>query len=193
MNGPKAIPGEYKVALIADGKEIVKDFEILPDPRSTATKEDLQAQFAYLQSVVDKVTETHEAITDLRATKDQINDVLEQIKDVEGAEEVKKMGKEITKELTAIEEKLYQTKNRSSQDPLNYPIRLNNKLAHLNSLMAVGDFKPTDSAIEFKKEVSAKIDKELNALSRIYQLEIPEFNQKVKQLDWNPVEVKSLK
>ena len=193
MNGPKAIPGEYKVALLADGKEIVHDFEILADPRSSASKEDLQAQFDYLQSVVDKVSETHEAITNLRATKSQIKDVLEQIKEVKDAEEVKKLGKDITKELTAIEEQLYQTKNRSSQDPLNYPIRLNNKLAHLNSLMAVGDFRPTDSAIEFKKEVSVKIDEQLNKLAKIYQLGIPQFNQKVKELDWNPVEVKSIK
>ena len=192
LNGPKAVPGEYKVALVNGEDEIVRDFKILKDPRSTATEADFEAQFDYLQSVVDKVTETHEAIKNLRKTKVQIETVLNNVAKVEGAEEVKELGKEITEELTSIEEKLYQTKNRSSQDPLNYPIRLNNKLAHLNSLMAVGDFRPTESAVEFKAEVSAKIDEEIRKLKEIYQEQIPEFNQKVKSLDWNPVEVQSL-
>lgn len=192
LDGPKAVPGAYKVALSTGENEIVREFEILKDPRSTATEADLAAQFDYLQGVVNKVTETHKAIKNLRKTKEQIETVLNNVAKVEGAEEVKEFGKEITKELTAIEEKLYQTKNRSSQDPLNYPIRLNNKLAHLNSLMAVGDFRPTESAVEFKAEVSAKIDAELDRLQEIYQNDIPEFNQKVKNLDWNPVEVQSL-
>ncbi|GAB2765143.1 WD40/YVTN/BNR-like repeat-containing protein [Salinimicrobium soli] len=191
MAGPKALPGSYKVALIADNSEMVKEFEILEDPRSSATEAELQEQFDFLQSVVDKITETHKAIQNLRETKDQINDVLEQIADVDNSEKVKEMGKEISEELTEIENALYQTKNRSSQDPLNYPIKLNNKLAHLNSLMAVGDFKPTDSAIAFKEEVTKEIDEELQKLRTIYSLKIPEFNQKVKELDWNPVEAKA--
>lgn len=191
MNGPKAIPGDYKVALSTDS-ETVQDFKIVKDPRSTATDQDLKEQFDFLQSVVDKVSETHNAVQYIRNTKNQIKDVLAQVKDVEGAEEVKEMGKEINRELSEIEERLYQTRNRSGQDPLNFPIRLNNKLAHLNSLMAVGDFRPTDSAIEFQMMVTAEIDEELKKLQQVYQEDIPEFNKKVKALDWDPVEVKVL-
>lgn len=190
MAGPKAVPGTYKVALIKNGNKVMQEFKILKDPRSTATQADLEEQFAFLQSVVDKVSETHVAIKNLRETKSQIKDILEQIKEVENSEAVKEEGKAIIKDLTAIEEILYQTKNRSGQDPLNFPIRLNNKLAHLNSLMSVGDFKPTTSAIEFKNEVSAKIDAELDKLKNIYSNRIPAFNTKIKNLQWDPVEVK---
>lgn len=189
MDGPKAIPGKYKVALVTGKSEIVRDFEILKDPRSSATDSDLKSQFDFLQSLVEKVSRTHKAIENLRITKTQIDDVLEQVAEVDGAKEVKELGKEIKKELTKVEERLYQTKNSSSQDPLNFPIRLNNKLAHLNSLMAVGDFRPTDSALKFRNEISAEIDKELEKLEAVYQEKIPEFNKKVKNLDWNPVKV----
>ncbi|MEG9327074.1 glycosyl hydrolase [Salinimicrobium catena] len=192
MDGPKAIPGKYKIALVTGETEIEKEFSILKDPRSTATNEDLTAQFEFLQSLVNKISETHNAIEDLRTTKSQISEVLEQIEDVENAEKVKELGKSIKKDLTAVEERLYQTKNRSRQDPLNYPIRLNNKLAHLNSLMAVGDFSPTDSALKFREEISQEIDEELNKIRRIYKEQIPEFNEMVKNLDWNPVEVQAL-
>lgn len=192
MNGPKAVPGKYKVSLINASTEIVQDFEILKDPRSTVSEEDLQAQFDFLNSLVKKISEIHVAIEDLRTTKKQINDVLDQISEVEGAERVRELGKEITEEITAVEKRLYQTKNRSSQDPLNFPIRLNNKLAHLNSLMAVGDFRPTESAVQFRNEISAEIDEELNKLNKVYQEKIPEFNNMIKNLDWNPVQVKAL-
>lgn len=191
MSGPRAVPGDYKVTLIKNGEEVTQDFKILKDPRSSSSVAELQEQFDFLQSVVDKVSETHTAIKDLRETKSQIQKVMAQVEDVEGAEEVQEEGKAIIKELTAIEETLYQTKNRSGQDPLNFPIRLNNKLAHLNSLMSVGDFKPTDSAIEFKKEVTELIDSELNKLRSIYSSQIPDFNEKVKGLKWDPVEVKT--
>lgn len=189
MDGPKAIPGKYKVALVTGKSEIVRDFEILKDPRSSATESDLKIQFNFLQSLVEKVSKTHNAIEKLRITKTQIDDVLEQVAEIEGAKEVKELGKEIKSELIKVEERLYQTKNRSSQDPLNFPIRLNNKLAHLNSLMAVGDFRPTDSALKFRNEILAEIDKELKKLETVYQEKIPEFNKKVKTLDWNPVKV----
>ena len=192
MDGPKAIPGEYKVSLVTDNAEMVQDFEILKDPRSTATDKDLKEQFSFLQSLVDKISKTHNAIEDLRTTKSQISEVLEQIAEVEDAEKVEELGEEIKKDLTAVEERLYQTKNRSSQDPLNFPIRLNNKLAHLNSLMAVGDFSPTDSALKFRDEITKEIDKELEKLREIYSEKVPEFNQMVKNLEWNPVEVKAL-
>lgn len=192
MNGPKAVPGKYKVSLIAGNTETNQDFEILKDPRSTASEEDLQVQFDFLNSLVKKISEIHIAIEDLRATKKQINDVLDQISEVEGAERVRELGKEITEEITAVEKRLYQTKNRSSQDPLNFPIRLNNKLAHLNSLMAVGDFRPTESAVQFRNEISAEIDEELDKLKKVYQEKVPEFNNMIKNLDWNPVQVKAL-
>lgn len=192
MDGPKAIPGKYKVALLTGKTEIVRDFDILKDPRSSATESDLKSQFDFLQSLVEKVSKTHKAIENLRITKTQIDDVLEQVAEVDGSMEVKELGKEIKEELTKVEEHLYQTKNRSSQDPLNFPIRLNNKLAHLNSLMAVGDFKPTDSALKFRNEISEEIDKELKKLETIYQEKIPAFNKKVKNLDWNPVKVMAL-
>ena len=82
--------------------------------------------------------------------------------------------------LKMIEETLYQTKNRSSQDPLNYPIKLTNKLAHLNSLSAIGDYPPTNQAVEYKKEVVGEIDRELMKLKTIFNEAIPRYNELVK-------------
>lgn len=175
--GPMAVPGTYKVKMTVNGTETIQEFNILADPRASASQADYQAQFDFLINVRDKLTETHEAIINIRKAKVQINDVLSKVED---NEELKKLGKDIIKDMSEIEKALYQTKNESGQDPLNFPIRLNNKLGHLASLSGVGNFRPTDSSIAFYNEVSALIDEQLDGLNDIFTTRINEFNQAVK-------------
>ncbi|MCG8389905.1 MAG: glycosyl hydrolase [Cytophagales bacterium] len=179
LDGPRALPGTYKARLLYKGNEQEVSFQILKDPRSTSSEEDLKAQFDFLNEVIAKLTETNQAIKNIRKAREQINRVTSRL---EGEEyhQIKDSSKEILQAMKEIEEALYQTKNQSRQDPLNFPIRLNNKLGHLNSLMAMGDFKPTKQAIAFKAEVTAKIDAELDKLDQILAEDISQFNALVK-------------
>jgi hypothetical protein len=176
LSGPTALPGYYDVELSINEKSQLQEFEIVKDPRSSATQEDLKAQFDFQNQVITKLSETNLAIKDIRKARIQIEDVINKAE----VDTIKNMGKSILKEMKGIEEELYQTKNRSGQDPLNYPIRLNNKLGHLNSLMGMGDNRPTDSAIEFRKEVTARIDKHLDALNLILEEKVTAFNNLVQ-------------
>lgn len=171
--GPKVVPGDYQVMLSMNGADQRATFKILKDPRSSASQADLQAQFDFLISVRDKLTETHEAIIKIRKAREQINLVTKKTE----SKEIKKAAEDILEEMKLIEEALYQTKNESRQDPLNFPIRLNNKLGHLGSLEGIGDSKPTDQAIAFKKEVTGKIDGHLKALNIITADKIDGLNK----------------
>ncbi|MDH5609791.1 MAG: glycosyl hydrolase, partial [Cyclobacteriaceae bacterium] len=173
--GPLAVPGQYQVTLSVNGNSQKTSFELVKDPRSSASQEDLQAQFDFLIAVRDKLTDANQAVIDIRKARAQINDVLKKAGD--DKEDIAKMGKEILKDMKVIEEALYQTRNESRQDPLNFPIRLNNKVGHLGSLMGIGDFRPTDQAIAFFKEVSASIDAQVNALNEIKGARIDAFNK----------------
>ncbi len=173
-NGPIAIPGEYKVSLSVNGSVQEQSFNIIPDPRSSASQEDLQAQFDFLIGARDKLSEANQAVIDIRKIRGQINDVLAKVGD--DAEEVKSKGKEILSEIKSIEEALYQTKNESPQDPLNFPIRLNNKVGHVGTLAGFGAFKPTDQSLEFYNEVAGKIDEQTSSLKMVIDSKIPEFN-----------------
>ncbi len=184
-NGPVAVPGNYKVQMSVNGESQQVSFELLKDPRSGASQQDLEAQFAFLNSVKDKLSETNKAIKKIRKARTQISGVIAKTE----ADEVKEMGKSILEDMKAIEEALYQTQNESRQDPLNFPIRLNNKLGHLASLEGIGDFKPTDQARAFKEEVTAAIDAELNKLSDIFGARIDAFNEKVAASTFKAVEL----
>ena len=183
--GPKAIPGNYKVQLIAGKDSLDTEFEILNNPNSSASLEDMEKQFAFLIECRDKLSETHQAIIDIRTMQTQIENLKKQI-NKEGQDEIINLSNSILKKTDVIEKALYQTQNQSRQDPLNYPIRLNNKLAAVAGLVSMGKFQPTDQALIVKDELVKKINEELQKFYLIKEKEIPELNRMVLEtkIDW---------
>ena len=82
-----------------------------------------------------------------------------------------------------IENELYQTKNQSNQDPLNYGVKLTNNLGNLNSAFRGGDFSPTDQDIKVKNDLIEKVNVQLEIYDTIISNEIPSFNSSFKELE----------
>lgn len=162
LRGPKVIPGTYKVRMTLDGVAQEQSFKVLADPRYESTQEDLASQFKFLVGVRDKLTETHQTIKLIRQYRSEMDSLEKKPENLEA----------ILTEMDEIEKTLYQTQNKSGQDPLNYPIRLNNKLAHLSSVVGNGDYKPTDQAEEVKVELVTKIDEQLVRFKKLEQTQI---------------------
>jgi photosystem II stability/assembly factor-like uncharacterized protein len=190
MRGPRAVPGTYRVRLTVDGKTLTEAFEIMRDPRIQTTPEEFAKQFALLSKIRDKLTETHNAVTQIREVRRQVDDLLKRVSEQPEAKPVADGGKALNAKLTAIEEELYQTKNQSSQDPLNYPIRLNNKLAALGGIVAGSDNAPTDQSYALYEELSAKIDAQLRLLGQVLTNDLKAFNNLVRSNDIPAVIVK---
>lgn len=187
LTGPKAAPGSYKAKLTINDKSMETEFEILKDPRTVGTQEDIKAQFDFLIAVRNKLSDTHKAIKKIRTTRDQINRVTEGLKDKADMKDVTTMAKWLQDDMKKIEEALYQTKNKSGQDPLNFPVRLNNKLAALASEADGSDYRPTEQVKAVFKEITGKIDEQLAALEKIFTEQIPKFNDLVRQKNINAV------
>jgi photosystem II stability/assembly factor-like uncharacterized protein len=186
LKGPKALPGDYKVKLSNNGKVVSEQtFTLLKDPRSSASKEDLQTQFNFIIEIQEKLTEIHKTLKNITKVKKQVKQLKSSINDKEKNNQIIDLAGKIVKELTTYENELYQTKSKSNQDPLNFPIKLNNKLAHLNSLSSIGDFKPTDQSVEFKNEIIKLIDIELMKVYSIFENDVKQLNKKVKESDIN--------
>ena len=179
LSGPVSPPGFYSVELVVDGDTVGTTFEVLLDPRSGCTVEDRQAQFEFLKSVRDKVDETHDAIRHMRDTRGQISALSGRL-DEEDHAEVIDFGKQLDSMMVAIEEVLYQTKLKSNQDMLNYPIKLNNKLAHVGSLASMGLYRPTEQMVGVRDEVTALIDVELDKWYALRDDELPALNAMIR-------------
>ena len=181
LTGPKAMPGTYKARLTVGGKSQEAEFEILKDPRTSGTLADIKAQFDFSIAVRDKLSDTHKAIKKIRTAREQINRVTEPMKGKDDMKEINDMAKSILEDIKKIEEALYQTKNKSGQDPLNYPVRLNNKLGALASEVDGSDYRPSEQVKAVHKEIVDKIDDQLNQLNKVISDKVPKFNELVKQ------------
>ncbi|MBX2930161.1 MAG: glycosyl hydrolase [Saprospiraceae bacterium] len=190
LRGPRAVPGDYKVRLRIGDKTQEQPLRLLKDPRAESSQAELQAQFDFVTEVQSKVSEAHETIVEIRDIRKQLNGYADRFKDKDDMKELAEKAKAIDKAMTAVEEALYQTKNRSGQDPLNFPIRLTNKLAAVASLAGYGDFPPTAQAVAVKNELVPQIDAELAKFRQIKATELPAFNRMVKEKGVDAVMVK---
>ncbi|MBT8296281.1 MAG: glycosyl hydrolase, partial [Gramella sp.] len=139
----------------------------------------------FITSVNKTVDRAHKSIRKMRKVDAQLDDFQKQY---EGNAEVKPLlekAKKLSEQLSAIENALYQTKNRSNQDPLNFPIKLTNKLAHLNSLVGMDDFPPTTQDIQVKDQLTAAINSELKKFDTLLEEEIKAFNKEFNEMDLN--------
>ena len=176
LAGPRVPPGNYQVRLTVDGKAVATEtFALKADPRLKTTQEDFQKQYDFLSKTNAKLTETHNAILEIRDLKKQFEDLSARLKPEQ--KDLKDHAAAIGKKLTAVEEELIQTKIRSSQDALNFPIKLNNKLAALASTVDGSDDAPTMQSYDVYNDLTGRIDVQLAALAKVKAEDIAAFNK----------------
>ncbi|WP_298246845.1 glycosyl hydrolase [uncultured Christiangramia sp.] len=184
-DAPQAVPGNYKVVLEVDDEVMKQDFEILADANAETDLAGMQKQYDFISSVNKTVDKAHQSIKKMRKVDAQLQDFQKQYKNNEQVKPLLEKAKTLSEELSQIENALYQTRNRSNQDPLNFPIKLTNKLAHLNSLVGMDDFPPTQQDIAVKDQLTASINEELNKFDQLLKEEVKAFNKEFNAMDLN--------
>lgn len=176
--GPKAPLGEYQVRLRAGDHTQTYPFTIQMDPNLKGiTPADLQEQFELAMQIRDKTSEANEAVIRIREVRKHLQERLAQTSD-SGIEQA---GQQLLDQISGIEEELYQVRNQSGQDPLNFPIRLNNRLASLRRSVETGDARPTAGAYKVFAELSAELEDHLQRLDRVLSEDLEEVNAMLKQ------------
>jgi photosystem II stability/assembly factor-like uncharacterized protein len=178
---PVAVPGKYQVRLTTGGQTFTQPFEILRDPRSATPQEDLEAQFHFLLETRDKLTEMHDAIRRIRDVRAQLKEMEKRLAKDEAMKPVADAAKDLDKKMTEVEEALYQTKNHASEDPLNFPIRLDDKLNAVAFSAALGDYRPTAQAVQVRNELTAAVDVQLAKLRGLWDADLARFNQLARE------------
>jgi hypothetical protein len=182
--GPQAPPGRYTVRLIAAGVSRTQEFDIrrnaaVPD----VTDADLVEQFTLARQINERVSSANDAVVRIRAIKAQIADRTAKTSNAA----LKKAGDALAARLTDVEGEIYQHRNRSSQDPLNYPIRLNNKLAALQGIVESGDYRPTTQSYDVFKELSGRLDREMTRLDALVTRDLAAFNKQLGAARLEPI------
>ncbi len=163
--GPLAPAGSYQVRLLVSGREVAtRPFRLLRDPRARdVTQADLAEQFNFLMRVHSRLSEANDAVKTIRYVRQELTDRQRRLSGA-NAEAVRTIATPFLTELASVEDSIYQTRNRSNQDPLNYPIRLNNKIAALMGVAGSSDSRPTAQTYEVFNRLSAQLDRELGRM-----------------------------
>ena len=173
--GPKAPIGQYKVRMRTGDYQKTYPFSIEINPNLKGiSKEDLDEQFALAMQITQKTTAANEAVIKIRDIKGKIKDADTKI----SAKNHKKIIAPFLSKLSEIEEALYQVRNQSGQDPLNFPIKLNNRLASLRRSLENGDARPTDGVYKVFAELSTELELHLANLNKVLKNDLT----KVKRL-----------
>jgi photosystem II stability/assembly factor-like uncharacterized protein len=193
IRGPVAPPGSYQVRVTADGQTAAQPFAVKREPHVLAdvTDADLQKEFDLAMQINRKTSQANEAVLLVRGMKPQINDRRNKLDSKTGP--TAKALDNLEENLTSVETAVYQVKNQSNEDPLNFPIMLNNKIAAIQSVVEVGDVQPTEQAGEVFQTLSGKLDEQLNKLDTTVNKELPQVNQLLQKQKLEPIKAEPLK
>jgi photosystem II stability/assembly factor-like uncharacterized protein len=182
--GPRVSPGKYTVRLTVDGKSQTATFEVRKDPRLDTTPEEYAKQLSLSLQVRDKLSDTNDAVIRIREVRKQLDEFAKR-----DSKKVADAAKALARKLTEVEEALYQTKNRASEDPLNYPIKLNNKLAHVLGVVQSSDNQPTQQSYMVYEDLATQVNAELKNLDGLMGADLAAFNKLIRDENAPAVEV----
>ena len=183
-NGPVLPPSRYSLRLTADGRTASAPLMVQRNPHLTATDADLRAQYAFGRRVRDRASEANRSVIAIRNVKAQLDDRLAASKD----SALIARAATLRTRASAIEERIYQVRNQSGQDPLNFPIRVNNRLATLLSMAEQGDGRPVSNMPEIFDILSRELAVYEGQLGEVWKTDLSATNAELARLGLAPLD-----
>jgi len=171
-SGPLALPGEYQIRVTANGQTQTQKLTVKLDPRETVTQAQLEAQFKLASDIRDEVSAANEIVIKIRELKKQAKARADDSKN----SAVVEAGASLRDRLSTIEEQIYQVRNSANEDPLNFPIKLNNLIAALARSVETGDAPPTDQTYVVHRELSAQLSAIQTKFNDSLKMDLNRFN-----------------
>lgn len=172
-SGPKAPIGKYQVRLTCGSYSKTHSFNVKMNPNlKGVTEADLKETFDLAMKIRDRESAANQAVIRIRDIRKQMEAGLKETSDPQ----ITAYAKDLTSKLSVIEEDLYQVRNRSSQDPLNFPIKLGNRISAVRRSLETGDAKPTAGVYKVFAELSKELDDQLAKLDNTLKAGIDGLN-----------------
>jgi photosystem II stability/assembly factor-like uncharacterized protein len=182
QNGPMVLPGTYQVRLTVDGQAHATPIVVKKHPLRDVSDADLAYQYELASRIRDKVDEANNAVIRIRRIK---ADITERTKDAD--DEVKRAAAQLTSSLAAVEENIYQVRNQSNQDPLNYPIKINNRFASLLRVATTGEGRPTSNVEPIFNDIMSELKVETDKLQQVITTQLPPLNRMLQRIKKAPI------
>jgi hypothetical protein len=133
----------------------------------------------------DKVSEANQAVINIRSLKTQVADRLTKSSDPA----LRTTADALTRALSVIEEDIYQVRNQSGQDPLNFPIKINNRLASLLGVVNRGDGRPIANTYPIFTDLVGELKVQIDKLDSVMKAQLTAVNTELRRLGLDVVAI----
>ncbi|MGH9703759.1 MAG: glycosyl hydrolase, partial [Candidatus Acidiferrales bacterium] len=179
--GPMVVPGKYQIKLSAGSATETVPLEIVMDPRVKTTQADLEKQIALELKISESISRLDGTVNQIRNLRSQLDAVKRRAGSDEKAKSVMDAAAALGKKMTAIEEELINPNVKATEDTLNYPVRLNDKLAYLLVSLGSADMAPTEQYYAVYEDLNQKLSAQLANWSEIVSKDLPALNDSIRQ------------
>jgi hypothetical protein len=191
--GPMALPGNYQIRLTVAGKSQAAPLELRLDPRIHASREELQKQFDLERDLARRLTSLHRAVNEIRDLRAQLNALGARYRDAPAWQPLKPLAEELLKKIGEVEEKVIQTRMKSTEGDLRYPTMIDEQLIYLNWSVDGTDAAPTDGQRQLFAELTGKLQEQLNQWDKILSVDLTGFTRTAEKQKIGVVGVRSQK
>ncbi len=186
--GARILPGSYKARLKIGDKSWEQPLEVLQDPRSTVSLDDLRQQYDLLGEIRGEIEKLYRGLSRMREVRSQVKELVARLEKAGHTDdELNESAQQIQEKISEIEEQLTQPKSKSSQDALNFPPMLDNQLITLYGYVLGSDFRPTQGAHERLGDLRRELDPLLAQVDTLLEQDLSSFNEDVRRKDVGPV------
>ncbi len=176
-NGPLAVPGTYTVELSVGDRALTTSLEVIKDPTSVASEEDIRDQIELALRIRDQVsilTEIGNSIEWMRKQIDDLEDLMHSRFDVARVEEAAAV---FDLKLIELEREFYILRTTgASENLLRFPAGLFSHFKMLGRYVTTGDARPTPSKYEVFDELSTRLERCREIYGRLVTTDLERFN-----------------
>ncbi|MCH7876127.1 MAG: glycosyl hydrolase [Gemmatimonadetes bacterium] len=183
LSGHRVPPGTYQVRLGVGEFTQTRFLEVIADPRFHYTPEEFARRDALLATIHDQVTGIHEGVQRIRDVRGQINGLLERVDGQAGHDSIAAAGRRLVERLTELEELLVQPEQKTFQDVINFPNRLNANLIYLAGVVEGTDPRITAGARQRLDDLSREWEQHRATLDRLLGPELDSWNAMVRDAE----------
>lgn len=177
--GHRVAPGSYSFRFTYGGSENTVQVEVKPDPRWEATEEHYAAQQELLTKLREMVEGLQQAANDLRSVRSQLKDLKARI-DKEDFEEIHTRADELIKQIDGLEDKMVQPKQKTFQDVINFPNKLEVSLLHIYGTIDGEEPPVTNGQKQRVKDVETSYNAVMAEVNELEQ-SVADFNELIRQ------------
>jgi len=186
--GPMALPGTYQVRLTVGGQSQTAPLELRQDPRSHASRADLEKQAELEKQIARRLTSLHRTVNEIRDLRAQLTALRQHYKGTSQWEPLQPIAADLLQKIGDLEGRIKQVNMKSTEGDLHFPTMIDEQLIYLSWSVDSSDAAPTEGQQALFTKLSEDLQGQLNVWDQVLSQDLNRFNraaekQKLSLLD----------